>query len=706
MKTPRKINTAFLSLDSGWHFSKVKAIEVFKNDLSDLTGKNIWEAFPELKGSTFYNTCTEAMEKQEYRYWEGALLPGGPVTENHLYPSPTELYIMMRDLNDGVRPDENRELENSLSESIIRGLPGLFYLYDDTGKFIDWNTNFELVSGYTGTEISGMHPLEFFDEPQKKALEEKIQEVFDKGEAFIEADFYTKDRKHIPFYFNGYSIHYKNKRCLLGMGIDLSERVAAEKKKTEIEGQFRALFENSMDGILLTQTDGKILLVNPAACKLFGMTAGEIRNAGRDGLTDPTDPRVTTFLEERRKKKRIKGEMTLLRKGGESFPAEVTASVFTDVNGQEMISLIIRDIVHQKKAETFLHRLNENEQNLQLIFSSTYDIIFLLSLEPGNRFKFISVNDAFLTITGLKPEQVIHKYLDEVIPPDSLPLVMKKYNAAVQTKSRMQWEETSEYPSGKKTGIVTITPVSDENGDCKRLIGFVHDITERKKAEEDLDRMNKQLRNLSNHMQTIAETERTGIAREIHDVLGQQMTALKYDVAWLKKRKDNEPEIHDRLISMNKLVDETIHSIRKVSSELRPRMIDDLGLNAAIEWYATEFEKNTSIHCQIDSDLEEVQFEKPVSITMYRILQEALTNVARHSGATEVNIIAKRTPQLITLQITDNGKGVSESEKENPLSFGLLGMAERAKMIGGTLLLSGSKTAGTTVLLEVPVSGN
>ncbi len=777
--------------------------------------------------------------------------------------------------------------ENNLSESIIASLPGLFYLYDDTGKFIHWNKNFETVSGYSGSEISQMHPLDFFHSSQKDLLQTKIQEVFEKGEANIEADFYTKDKALIPFYFNGYSIVYRNKRCLIGVGIDISERIAAEKKKAESEGQFRELFDNSMDGILLTRPNGQILHANTAACKMFGMTEKELCAAGRDGVTDPSDMRLPNLLDQRKRFGKARGEITFVRKNGENFPAEITTSVYTDTDGLEKTSLIIHDIVHLKNTENSLRKLNRelyllnnanklifkasdealllqnicnllvsegkyktswiglmpesqnpsqvvnaaahagaaknltteikldlgdakqrqgptakamlggkpavvnqiaddpgylpwktfaaaygfassasfpiiinekviaslniysenassfdaeevhilasitdnlgyaiagirnaknkeltekklnyNEQNLQLIFSSTYDIIFMLSLEAGKRFKFISVNDAFLSATGLKAEQVFNKYLDEVIPPDSLPVVLEKYQTAIRSKSPMQWEETSHYPSGIKTGIVTITPVGDENGDFNRLVGFVHDITERKQAEEDMNRMNNQLRNLSNHMQTIAETERTAIAREIHDVLGQQMTALKYDIAWLKKRKGNETEIQNRVESMNKLLDESILSIRKVSSELRPKILDDLGLNAAIEWYVSEFEKNTGIQCRIDSDLEDLRFEKPVSITMYRILQEALTNVARHSKATQVIISAKLDGKTIVLQIQDNGKGITDGEKSNALSLGLLGMKERAKMIGGELSIRGTKDQGTIVVLKTPVGKN
>jgi PAS domain S-box-containing protein len=789
--------------------------------------------------------------------------------------------------NNPSEPGKEGLMENNLSESVIGSLPGLFYLYDDTGKFIHWNRNFEVVSGYTGEEISRMHPIQFFDEPEKEILAEKIAEVFEKGQAYIEACFFTKNKKRIPYYFNGFSIQYQNKRCLIGVGIDITERVEAEKKRAESEGQFKALFENSMDGILLTRPDGVVLHANPAACSMFRRTEKEIQAVGRQGLVDPGDSRLGVLLEERNKAGKAIGELLFVRKDGEKFPAEITTSVFKGQGGEDRTSMIIRDVVHLKKTEASLRKLNRelyllnnankvifkaaeedtlledlcnllveegnyimcwigyvpekenpeqlvtphrmagagkerageiilnlkdadqikgpaarailhakpvvvnhiaaepghkrwkdaaaeygfassvsfpliidnrvsvslniyssnafsfdeeeinmlrtiadnlcyaiagirntrnkelvekklnyNEENLRLIFASTHDIIFMLSLEPPNRYKFISVNDAFLLVTGLKPEQVFNRYLDEVIPPQSLPIVLEKYDAAIRSKAPMKWEEISEYPSGTKTGIVTITPVSDENGHFNRLVGFVHDITEHKQAEEDMDRMNTQLRSLSNYMQTMSEMERTSIAREIHDVLGQQMTALKYDIAWLKKRKGSDNEINDRVESMNHLVDETMVSIRKVSSELRPKILDDLGLNAAIEWFVTQFEKNTGIKCIVDSELEDMVFEKPVSITIYRILQEALTNVARHSKASRVEIYARVEAGRIVLEICDNGKGITPAEMKKPTSYGLLGMTERAKMIGGEVMIQGKPDKGTRVILLLPVTTN
>ncbi|MFI5149241.1 MAG: PAS domain S-box protein [Bacteroidia bacterium] len=676
--------------------------------------------------------------------------------------------------------------ENDLSESIIGSLPGLFYFYDDTGKFIHWNRNFEVVSGYTGKEISTMHPLQFFDEGEKDILSEKIAEVFEKGQAFIEAHFYTKDKRRIPYYFNGFAITYRQKRCLIGVGIDITERVEAEQKRLKSEDQLRETEQslrklnrelyllNNANRIIFKSSDEKTLmkdicnlLVNEGLYCMAWMglvpeadqkprlvipmsMAGAGKERSAEIILDLHDaeqikgpaarailsgmPVIVNHIAAEPGHKRWKEaaahygfassiSFPLIVEGkiSVSFNIYSTNTYSFDADEVKMLSSIadnlsyaiggIRNAENKMEAEK---KLAYNEENLRQIFSSTYDIIFMLSVEEGKRYKFISVNSAFLNTTGLKHEQVFNKYLDEVIPPESLPVVLEKYDLAFRTGKPVQWEETSQYPSGTKVGIVTITPVRNGQGEFSHLVGFVHDISERKKAEQDMDELNTRLRNLSNHLHTISEAERTSIAREIHDVLGQQMTALKFDISWLKKRKRTdlgeeesvkaEKEYKERLEDMNKRLDEAILSIRKVSSELRPKMLDDLGLNAALEWYIREFEKNTGIPCTLDSDFEDLCFEKPVSITIYRILQEALTNVARHSEAKHVEIFARHDDKLISVEVKDNGKGITEEDKQHGASFGLLGMSERAKMINGTVTIKGIRGKGTSVLLTVPYS--
>ena len=227
---------------------------------------------------------------------------------------------------------------------------------------------------------------------------------------------------------------------------------------------------------------------------------------------------------------------------------------------------------------------------------------------------------------------------------------------------------------------------------------------ERKQTEEQLRSSKEQLRALSAHLQSIREEERTLIAREIHDELGQELTGLKMDLSWLIKRLSaGQEQLVKKVESMLKLIDTTIQSVRRISTKLRPGVLDDLGLTAAIEWQAQDFQTRTMIQCEFRSNLKEVDLDRDRSTTIFRILQETLTNVARHASATRVNIYLNEAAASLVLIVVDNGRGITEKEILDAKSLGLLGMRERALVFGGEVKISGAPGKGTTITLKIPL---
>lgn len=233
--------------------------------------------------------------------------------------------------------------------------------------------------------------------------------------------------------------------------------------------------------------------------------------------------------------------------------------------------------------------------------------------------------------------------------------------------------------------------------------GLTREIAERKAIEDDLRKAEEQVRAFRAHIESAREDERASLAREVHDELGQAMTGLKMDLAWLEKRlpKDKE-EAADKVKSMLRLVDATIQSVRRISSALRPQVLDDVGLIATLRWQAGEFQLRTGIRCNVDLPPEEVAFDRARSTAAFRILQEVLANVARHSGATRVDITLRVDPDHFILKIADNGRGVSEAQLRNPKSLGLLGIRERAFLLGGRVDFQAEAGSGTTVTLSIP----
>ena len=236
------------------------------------------------------------------------------------------------------------------------------------------------------------------------------------------------------------------------------------------------------------------------------------------------------------------------------------------------------------------------------------------------------------------------------------------------------------------------------------IMGNVIDITERKLAEVAIKQSEEQLRNLTTYLQKIGEVERTNIAREIHDELGLGLTVLKIDLSWLRKRlPENEIPLHEKAETMTQLIDKTIQTVKKISTELRPGLLDDLGLAAAIEWQAEEFQKRTGIQCKITIDPKDVTFDRDRNTAIYRIFQETLTNVARHAQATEVNVSLRQRDGQLELNVRDNGRGITEKELANPKSFGLIGIRERVKIFSGINIIKGVPGKGTTVTVRMPI---
>lgn len=221
--------------------------------------------------------------------------------------------------------------------------------------------------------------------------------------------------------------------------------------------------------------------------------------------------------------------------------------------------------------------------------------------------------------------------------------------------------------------------------------------------------LEEQLRALSARVESAREDERTGIAREIHDELGQALTALKMDAVLLRKRAEREGALtaeaaRESLGAMSGLIDEMVDQVRQISSRLRPSILDDLGLLAALRWQAVEFEKRTGISCRIESNVGDMQFGRDVSTAVFRIFQEALTNVARHAqGARHVSVKLVRRDSGLRLEVRDDGIGISQERLQGPTALGLLGMRERARALGGYAKISGAPGEGTTVLVLVPV---
>jgi len=318
--------------------------------------------------------------------------------------------------------------------------------------------------------------------------------------------------------------------------------------------------------------------------------------------------------------------------------------------------------------------------------------------------RFQVVNQPFADAAGkVRPSDVLG--LDDfAIWPHELAM---RYVADDQDVMQTQQQKLVEEQISSRGGLIWVetfkSPVLDAAGKVIGTTGLAHDITGRRQLQEEQQRSREQLRALAAHVESVREQERVRIAREIHDELGQSLTCMGMDLAFLDRQID--PENKDaaaRVAALVELVKDTIRCVRRISSELRPSILDDLGLGAAIEWLAHDFETRTQITCTIEVP-EDLSLPFDLATPLFRVCQEALTNVTRHASATNVTIQLVCSNGHIALTIKDNGRGITEDEIKRYGSLGLLGMKERIAILGGTLDVEGKPGEGTALTIQIPL---
>jgi len=355
---------------------------------------------------------------------------------------------------------------------------------------------------------------------------------------------------------------------------------------------------------------------------------------------------------------------------------------------------IIQDITEKVLAD---QQKEVDKKTLSALINNTSDLMWSVD----RSFNLITSNEAFDKIIKRMIGKSIAKG-SNVFPTEfsseQLSRFKRFYERAFSGETFTEIEYSDEIYSE-----ISFYPICKEN----EVIGtacYSHDITERKKNEEEILRKNEQLKNLTTHLQQVREEERTTISREIHDELGQQLTALKMDIDWIRHKQNNPDEaVVSKLKEMLQMSDGIISTIRRISSDLRPAIIDDLGLIAALEWKCNDFEEKMGIPCQFFSNVKERKFENHFGINAYRILQETLTNVSRHAAAKSVIVSVSENETDLFLEIADDGKGISNENISNGKTLGIIGMRERAALLGGKLIITGEKNKGTSTKLILPL---
>jgi PAS domain S-box-containing protein len=359
---------------------------------------------------------------------------------------------------------------------------------------------------------------------------------------------------------------------------------------------------------------------------------------------------------------------------------------------------VAQDITARKHAE---EQLRLSEARYRSLVETTSDLVWIGKMIGED----IEV-PVWLELTGQSAEEAREQWTDAIHPDDRARVVaawsrfLKEggyYEAEFRLRGRQgpyRWFSSRAVPVGAKDGPI------------RERIGTITDITRRKEAEESLRRQGEQLRALTTRLQQVREEERTLVARELHDQIGQILTAVKMDVDWFARRLSlqNESEVSNRVAASLDRIRDATQSLRNICTRLRPGVLDDLGLSAAIEWQLKEFSSLTGIQSYVCIPQEDFPLDAERTTAIFRILQEALTNVTRHAQATMVRASLAQQDGKVVLVVQDDGRGISEAELDAPrTSLGLLGMKERAEACGGELQIWGDPGKGTTVAVQIPL---
>ncbi|MBL0103019.1 MAG: PAS domain S-box protein [Bacteroidetes bacterium] len=530
-----------------------------------------------------------------------------------------------------------------------------------------------------------------------------MEQVLKNGNWTAEVKHFKKDGT--PIYIeNSVTVFNKvneDNFLLVTINQDITERKIVQKKLkilnsdliNQVEqktNEITDIFSRISDCFVSLDKEGHIIYINQAAEEFIGLPKPQLLGAK---LMDLFGTGIETPLSSRLRYAIENESYSEFEEQAFKSKRWVSLKVYPSPNST---SIFFLDISERKKNE---FALQENEKKYRLLFENNPIPMWVLDI---NTRLIIDVNEAAIQNYGYTREEFIGKSAFELRDENErhrFNKIMKPGDS--ENSSTGHWLHKRKDGSTIVVEIMAYTLFYD-NRPCRLILA--NDVTEKIKAQHEIESSRDQLRQLSGYLEKVREEERTTIAREIHDELGQQLTGLKIDLSWFAKRIDQtDRQKTQKVAEMMSLIDETVKTVRKIASELRPGILDDLGLIAALDWQSKEFEKRTGVICRFNHDFSDKSFDKNTATGIFRIYQEALTNVARHAGATEVESFLTLIDQdCIEFTIIDNGKGMG-NDLSPKKTLGLIGMKERALMMRGSLHIDSHEGKGTKINLKVPI---
>ncbi|MGA3086491.1 MAG: PAS domain S-box protein [Thermodesulfobacteriota bacterium] len=577
------------------------------------------------------------------------------------------------------------------------------------GRIFEVNDGFVNITGYQYAEVIGKTTLDlhlWVNEEDRRAVINELAQGHDiQG---VEYQFRDKTAKVFTGILSASLVTINNETCILSSINDITERKRAEAALWESEKYFKEITENSSDMIIITDKNGDIKYCSRSVERFTGYKPEEL--IGRSGFTfihpDDVERAVTDFGKAiLTTDSAIPNAFRMVHKDGSERYCDGQGKNLLDNPAIAGFVMNIRDITEHKQAEEDFKKAEENYRN---IFENAIEGIFQTT--PDGR--YLAVNTAQAHMLGYNSPEELIKSVNDINTQVYVKKEFRDYFLRIlKERGFIRGYEVEFFKKDGSTIWVSSNArtVRDENGKTVYYEGFNVDVTERKQVEEELRIYQKELQALAIRLSVVEETERKEIARTLHDLVGQNLTALNLNlnIIFGMMTEDQKSLFSSRLEDSQKLLEETTQHIREVMSDLRPSVLDDFGLLAALHWYGQQFQGRTGIQTNIKGEEFYPRLSSVMETIIFRITQEVLTNVFKHASASRVNLRLGKTENMVQLTIKDNGKGFRfegfrfGGEKRG---WGIVTMKERAVALRGDLQVFSEPDKGTRVILQLPVA--
>jgi len=614
---------------------------------------------------------------------------------------------------EGVLRDitKRKKAENALRESELKFrnyidfAPHAVFVANETGKYIDANPAAEKLLGYTLDELLQVEPVELVSANSLQQFTQHLEIAKETGYATDELTILRKDKEAKIVVVDTVKL---SDQCFLGFVVDITDRKAAEEILKESEMHLAEMQNIAHLGNASINVGTGGWKSSEMLNKIFGITADyDFTYAGWRKIIHPDSEReIVDYFSNNVLQGRnfFDKKFRIIRQGDKEIRwVHVMGKLKFDADNQPVkLIATVQDITERKQSK---EALRQSEALYRTTLNASPDTIVVVEMDGRIRL----VSPSALIMYGYDDEiQIIGRNMFEFLASEDIEraqsntiLLFRGYMGTIQYK---MMRANGEIFHAEINGDI----IWADDGKPTGMVFLIRDITDRIKVEQDLKQSQGQLKKFAAHLQSVREEERLMLAREIHDELGQILIAIKIDLGMNKQKvlKQIKGELAEELLAdydnLFGLVDNTIKTARKIMTDLRPEVLHLLGFVEAVKLYAASFQSRHKINCVFENNIPDLELNSQQTVALYRIVQESLSNVARHSKATEVKIFLGQKKGVLMLEISDDGIGLDENKKTKHDSYGLIGMNERAFLLDGELSIKSELNRGVCLKLVMP----